>query len=287
MEVDWDAYRVFLALHRAGSIVKAARQLRVDMSTVRRRLATLEEALGAALVQRRRQGVVLTRAGERLLGQALRLEATALEIERQVGDGDRKAEGSVRISAGEAFIARVIAPAAARLRARHPGIRLELAVDNQRVDLVRGDADVALRLMRPTDQSLVGRRVGTLDFGLYASPKYLARAGRPRHEGELSQHMFVGYDASLERTPETQWLLARGAEFVVRANAPLPLYAATAAGAGIAAIATLFARGEPGLERILPSVKLPSREIWLVAHRDLQSVARVRVVREFLASLFA
>jgi DNA-binding transcriptional LysR family regulator len=285
--INWDDYRFFLELERQGAVARAARALGVDMSTVRRRLQALEAGLGARLFQRRREGVVLTPAGQRLAQHVRALEATTVAITRQLGDGDRRLEGTVRLSAGEAFVSRVVAPALGRFLQRHPLIRVELAADNQRVDVVRGEADVALRLSRPTDESLVGKKIATLPFGLYAAPAYLARAGRSRHERDLAGHLFVGYDTSLERTPETQWLLARAARLVVRCNSPLAIYAVAAGGAGIAAVATLFGDREPGLERILPALKLPAREVWLVTHRDLARVARVRALQQFLAELLA
>src|SRR5205823_5015973 len=145
----------------------------------------------------------------------------------------------------------------------------------------------ALRLSRPTDESLVGKRVATLSFGLYAAPSYLQRAGRPRRDRDLAEHTFVGYDASLERTPETQWLLARGARFSVRCNSPLAIYAAAAGGAGIAAAATLFAEREKGLERLMRDAELPTREVWMVVHRELARVARVRAVQQMLGDALA
>jgi DNA-binding transcriptional LysR family regulator len=280
--VDWDDYRVFLGLSREGSIHRAAPRLRMDLSTVRRRLARLEEALGARLFRRRRQGVVLTAAGERLLVKARAIEERAGEIEREIGASDEKAAGTVRLTAGEAFISRLVAPAMGRFRREHPDVRVELYSDNQRVDLARGDADLAIRLRRPTEDALVGKRVMPLEFGLWASKEYLARAGRPRSEDDLRKHEFIAYDASLERTPETQWLIERGLLLVVRANTPLALYAAAASGAGICPAAKIFAHG---LERVLPEVDLPAREVWLVAHREVARLGRVRALHAFVSGL--
>ncbi len=229
--VSWDDYRFFLALDREGSIVKAARRLAVDVSTVRRRLLAIEEGLGARLFQRRREGVVLTLVGERLREHALRIEATTLSIERDLGGNDASLRGAVRLTAGEAFISRLVAPAIHRFRARYPDIRVELLADNQRVDLARGDADVAIRLVRPTDDTLVAKKIATLRFGLYASRAYLKSAPALESDGDLARHSFVAFDASLERTPETQWLLARGLPLLVRTNSPVAI-AATAGGEG-------------------------------------------------------
>jgi DNA-binding transcriptional LysR family regulator len=283
--VSWDDYRFFLALQREGSIVKAARRLTIDVSTVRRRLLSIEESLGARLFQRRREGVVLTVAGERLREHALRIEATTLAIERDLGGNDDSLRGAVRLTAGEAFVSRIVAPAIHLFRARCPDIRVELLADNQRVDLARGEADVAIRLVRPTDDALVAKKVATLAFGLYASRAYLARAPRLESDGDLAHHAFVGFDASLERTPETQWLVERGLPLVIRTNSPVAIAAVAAAGGGIAALASVFAAQEPALVRVLPEVALPNRDVWVVNHRDLHRTARVRALREFVSEL--
>src|SRR5262245_24241458 len=166
---SWDDYRFFLALCRKGSTARAARELRVDPTTVRRRLAAMEEALGARLVHRGAARLALTDAGERLLARAQAVEDTMAAIEREVGAADDKLAGVVRLPAAEAFVSLLVAPALAPFRARHPDIRVELVADNQRLDLARREADLALRLVRPTDESLIARKVATLEFGLYAA----------------------------------------------------------------------------------------------------------------------
>src|SRR5215471_14105056 len=150
--VDWDDYRVFLGLSREGSIHRASQRLHLDLST-----------------GRRRQGVTLTPAGEKLLVEARAIEERASHIEREIGASDEKAAGTVRLTAGEAFISRLVAPAMGEFRRRHPDIRVELLSDNQRVDLARGDADLAIRLRRPTEDALVAKRIMPLEFGLWAS----------------------------------------------------------------------------------------------------------------------
>jgi len=282
---SWDDYRFFLALCRKGSAARAARDLRVDPTTVRRRLAAMEEALGARLAHRGSARLALTEAGERLLARARALEDTMAAIEREVGAADDKLAGAVRFTAGEAFVSLLVAPALPAFRARYPDIRVELVADNQRLDLTRREADLALRLVRPTDDSLVARKVATLEFGVYGATAYLDRTDRPRGEKDLARHAWVGFDASLERTPETRWLLERDVTFAIRANSPVAVYAATAAGNGLAAIASFFAARYPQLERVLPDVALPSRDVWLVTHRDLARSARVRALSEFVRGL--
>jgi DNA-binding transcriptional LysR family regulator len=283
---SWDDYRFFLALCRKGSAARAARDLRVDPTTVRRRLAAMEAAHGARLVHRGGDKLSLTEAGERLLSRARALEDTIAAIEREVGAADDKLAGLVRFTAGDAFVSLLIAPALAAFRARYPDIHVQLVASNQRLDLTRREADLALRLVRPADDSLVARKVATLEFGLYGATAYLDRAGRPRSENDLARHAWVGFDASLERTPETRWLIERDVTFAIRANSPVAVYAATAAGNGLAAIASFLAARYPELERVLPEATLPARDAWLVTHRDLARSAKVRALSEFVRGLF-
>jgi DNA-binding transcriptional LysR family regulator len=282
---NWDDYRIFLALQREGAAGRAARALRLDVSTVRRRLAALEEQLGTRLFHRRREGVALTAAGSRLLEHARRLEAAAGDIEHEVAGADQRLRGTVRLTAGEAFVSLLVAPALGAFRARYPEIRVELRSDNQRLDLTRGEADLAIRLAAPQDDALVGSRAGQLRFGLFASPGYLKARGRPATEAALAGHAFIGFDASLERTPETRWLLERGADLVVRTSSPVAILSAAAAGLGIAAVSTLFAGLQGGLTRVLPRLALPSREIYLITHQELRKSARVRALQGFLSGL--
>lgn len=223
----------------------------------------MEAALGARLVHRGGDKLSLTEAGEKLLSRARALEDTIAAIEREVG-----------------------AAALAAFRARYPDIHVQLVANNQRLDLTRREADLALRLVRPADDSLVARKVATLEFGLYGATAYLDRAGRPRSEKDLSRHAWVGFDASLERTPETRWLIERDVTFAIRANSPVAVYAATVAGNGLAAIASFLAARYPELERVLPEVTLPARDAWLVTHRDLARSAKVRALSEFVRGLW-
>ena len=283
--VSWDDYRLFLALYRSGSIVKAAAAMRIDVTTMRRRLASLEESMEARLVHRRREGTKLTPVGERLVRHVLAIEASTSEIARELAGADQRAQGTVRLSAGEAFMNLLIAPALGSFARRHPRLSVELLVSNQLADLSRGEADTALRLSRPADESLVARKLRTLEFGLFASPGYLEAHGAPASEADLASHRFVGYGAFLEGTPETQWLVERRAPFAMRTTSPLAIYAAADAGVGIAAIARLFAERYPRLRRVLPDAALPSRDLWLVTHRDLVRSAKIRALHGFLTEV--
>ncbi len=177
--LDWDDLRFFLAIARTGSLTAAARELRVTQSTVGRRLASLESSLGARLLHRTPEGYVLTLAGEAILGQAERVEAEALSVERAVGGRDAQLEGIVRVAAVETLASHVLAPCFCALQSRSPEIVIELLADVRQLSLAMREADVAVRLSRFEQHDLIARRIGGLAYGLYASPAYLERHGEP------------------------------------------------------------------------------------------------------------
>lgn len=285
--IVWDDLRILLALHRGRTLAAAGRALGVDATTVGRRLAALEEALGARLFDRTPEGLEPTEAGRRAAALAERTDEGVTALEREVGGFDARVEGSVRLTTGDGLLAGVLIPALPALLARHPGLRLELLAGTRAYDLTRREADIAVRLFRPREPALVAMRLTPIPYGLYAAPAYLARRGSPARASELAAHDLLGFDASLERTPEMRWLLARAPEarFVVRCSTTPALLAACRAGLGIVACATRIADAEPGIARVLPRAKLPTREAWAVYHPDLRGSARIAAVLEWLAEV--
>lgn len=280
----WDDLRVLLALHRAGTLAGAARALRVDATTVGRRLAAAEAALGARLFARTPEGLRPTAAGRRALAHAARAAEAVEALEREVAGVDARVEGVVRLTSGEGVLVHALAPALPALRARHPGLRLELVAATRPLDVARREADVAVRLFRPREPALVAKRVATLRYGLYAAPAYLARAGAPRSVADLAAHEVVAFDEALADTPEMRWLARHvpDAQVVVRSTSIPVILAACRAGAGIAAVAERFAEGDPALVRVLPRAALPAREAWIVVHPDLHRSARIAAVAHWI-----
>jgi DNA-binding transcriptional LysR family regulator len=287
--IPWDDLRVALAVHRGRTLAAAGRMLGVDATTVGRRLTALEGALGARLFDRTPEGFTPTDAGRRAIAIAERTEDGVTDLARAVGGADARIEGTVRLTAGDGMLANVLVPALPVLLARHPGLRLELLAATRAYDLARREADLAVRLFRPREPALVTRRLADLPYGLYASPSYVARRGAPLRVSDLEKHDLLGFDASLERTPEMRWLLDRVPEdrFVARCSTTPVLVAACRAGLGIMACATPIAASEPELVRVLPRAALPAREAWAVYHPDLRSSARVGAVLAWLSETLA
>ncbi|HYG68644.1 MAG TPA: LysR substrate-binding domain-containing protein, partial [Anaeromyxobacteraceae bacterium] len=168
---------------------------------------------------------------------------------------------------------------------RHPNLSVELVAATRALDLLRGDAELAVRLFRPREPGLVARRLGALRYGLYASRSYLEAAGPLRSPAELSAHAVLGFDAALESTPEMRWLARHVApvRWAVRTSSTAVLLAACRAGVGIAPLAARFAASTPELLPVLPEAELPAREAWLVVHPDLRRSARIQATSAWIA----
>lgn len=284
VDFSWDDLRVFLAVQRRGSHGGAARLLGVDPSTIGRRMAALEAALGARVFDRTPAGVRLTAEGATLLSRATRIEEEALALGRELGGADTRVTGTVRLTASDGILHYLVLPALDDLRRTHPALTLDLRPDSRLLDLGRREADVAIRLARPRTPSLVARRCGSLRQGIYASQSYLARRGTPRSAEELRQHDFIGFDASLDDLPQARWLtrLVREPRWTVRATTTTPQVLACLEGAGLTILSTFVAARELRLVPVLPSLHPPDREVWLVVHQDLRKTARVAAVLEWL-----
>jgi DNA-binding transcriptional LysR family regulator len=285
----WDDLRVFLAVHRHGSHKRAAKLLGVDPTTVSRRITALERALGTRLFARTPERLYATAAGLKLVSHAEGMEAAALEAQREIEGADARLEGSVRITATDGLVHYVLVPALAELRHQHRSLSIDLRVDNRVFDLSRREADVAVRLVRPREPALLSRRLGEMHWSLFASATYVARRGTPRNRESLAAHDFVGFDESLDATPQNKWLRRAVARprYVLRATTTTAQVVACAEGLGIALLPLFVAAREPRLERLLPRLVGPSREIFAVTHAASRSNARVAAIVGWLARVLA
>jgi DNA-binding transcriptional LysR family regulator len=276
--LDWGDLRFFAELTRTGSLSATARRLRVDHSTVARRIAALEESLGVRLFDRLPRGYALTAEGERIAERAARLEDDILAIER-LAQGRRGAHaGTVRISAPPVFASHFLAPRLAALRGLHPEIEIELIGESRAASLTRREADLAVRLQRPADSSLVTRKLGGMAYGLYAAQPYAASR-------EPDDWVFLGYDESLDHVPQQRWLkrVAAGRPMVFRTNDLASLYEAARAGMGAAALPCFLAAADGRLARLpAEGADEAMRELWLLVHKDLRRSPRVRAAMDFL-----
>jgi DNA-binding transcriptional LysR family regulator len=284
---DWNDFRYFLAVARSGSLAGAARELGVEHTTVGRRLSALEGELGARLFLRGPDGLVATDAGRGILPLAQEIEARFEAIDRRVSGSDERIDGTVRFSVSEALSGYFVRHFAA-LRERHPGLVVQISSGNHASDLMRGEADLAVRAREVTEPDLLARKVACAGWSLYAAADYVARKGAPAAPEDLRGHDVIGFDDSLANTPGGLWLGAHteGANVVMRGNSIIAAINAAICGMGIGAVPCFLAETEPHLRRLTPRV-LGGRDIYLVVHPDLARVARVRAVMDFVTELFA
>ena len=277
--MDWDDLRYFAELARTGSLSASARALRVDHSTVARRITSLEEALGIRLFDRLPRGYVLTPEGEHVQEHVARLEEDVFALQRTVQGRGSGLSGTVRVSAPPAFASLFLSPRLGLLRERHPDIILELSGSNVSVSLTRREADIALRLARPEGSSLVTRKVATAGYGLFASRAYAC--GREPDALDL-----LGYEESLEHVPQQQWLrrFAKGRPFVFRTSDLVGLHSAVRAGLGAAVLPFFVTGSDPDLVCIHRE-GVPGRDVWLVVHEDIRRSPRVRAVMDVLVEI--
>lgn len=280
--MNWDDLRFVLALSKAGSLARAAKELRVDHTTVGRRIEAVEADLGVRLFTRTTTGYALTAEAEGLMPDIEQVERAVLALERGAHAQHDSLEGSVRITSGETFGACYLAPRLASFGREHPGLSIEVVTGGTILDLARREADVAVRFFRSQHESLVVRRVAELGHALYASEEYLAR--RPLKDmDELREHPILT-TTSGPTVVEAAWVerITRGARPAFVTNMTMALVQAARAGAGIAVLPRYLGDPEPTLRR-LPMPDEPREAIWITVHRDLKHTRRVRVVLDFLS----
>ncbi len=282
---DWDDLKYVLALARHQSTVAAARALDVDPSTVQRRLAELERRVGSPLVQREAAGYRLTELGEELIPHAERVEEAVHALERHLAEARRGDLGVIRLTCPEPLVTRLTRSGFLdRFHSRHPGLRVEFVMSDRELDLLSGDADVALRSGDTDDQQLVGRKVADSIWAVYASRQYLERHGAPRSVDELGDHALIGFDASMSHHRAARWLtrVAPGATFVARNDGILGLVHSAKAGVGIAPLPTALGDAEPDLVKVLGPIPELTRAWRLLTTPELRKTPRVSAFFDFV-----
>ncbi len=283
--LHWDDLRFFLAIARTGSLSAAAKQLHVTQSTVGRRLATMQAALGVRLIRRAEDGFALTAAGEAILDRVERMETEALSVERCIGGHDARLGGIVRVSSSQLVATTLLAPALAALHATAPAILVEALPFGSGEAVARHEADIGLQLRRPTSPDIVIRSLGTIAFGLYASADYIERRGLPGPEDGYAGHQLATLLDDRETSLQAAWLArhVRRGDVVLRADSYETLHSAALAGGGLAVLPRFRADPEKLLRRLPTNANIPSADIWLSVHRENREIARVRMVIDCVA----
>ncbi len=284
-DFDWDHLRYFLAVARSGRLTSAAGQLRQDHTTVSRRLASLEAAVGVPLFERSPQGYRLTEFGLRLLPTAEAMERTALTALDETRGHDPPVSGSVRIGAPDGFGSYFLARRIAQLCRAYPKLTVELVAMPRVFSLSKREADIAIGLARPTEGRLHAMKLTDYRLGLYASPGYLAQAAPTEQVEDLRRHALIGYVEDFIFTPELDYLplVATGLAPQFRSSNLVAQLNAVLSGVGIGILPQFMAAGEPGLVRVLEAQVALTRTFWLVTHSDLHLLPRIRATRDFIA----
>jgi molybdate transport repressor ModE-like protein len=276
---EWSDLRILLALSRAGSMVGAAKTLKVEHTTVGRRMNALEDALGVRLVTRTRAGVTLTDAGRAAVRAAEAMEQAESELTRQLARTGAVPEGNVSVSLTDSLVP-IVTEHLRTLAERYPRLEVSLSTSTAVVQLERGAADLALRFTKPTEPSLVAKKISDLDWSLYGAGEYVTRRGTPAAPDALCGHDLIGFGPEMGTTRAARWYAdtSHGARIVARASSVIAMRGMVAAGLGLGVLPGFVASD---LARCGPP--LFSVPLYAVVHEDLRDEPRVRVVLDHLA----
>ena len=283
---DWALVKSFLAVLEAGSLMGAARTLGAQQPTLSRHIAELEAQLGTPLFERTGRGVLPTAAALAMADAARQMQQGAEQLGRALLRQRDATTGSVRISTSEVAAVWLLPQVLAALHETEPGIQIELVASNGLSNLLRREADIAVRMLRPAQASLVARKLGDVAIIAAAHENYLARAGTPRKPEDLAQHTLIGYDRDdtvLRGFAALGLPLARE-QFALRTDSQVAYGRLVAAGAGIGFVAAYNIAAWPGVRPLLPMLKIPPLPCWLAVHREIRGNRVVRRVYDFLAA---
>ncbi|MGY4225115.1 DNA-binding transcriptional LysR family regulator [Bradyrhizobium sp. USDA 4503] len=283
---DWDLIRSFLAVARAGKLTAGAQQLRIDHSTLSRRIASLETALGTKLFDHSVAGYSLTPQGEQLLERAQLIESSIVSLDQQFTQSSR-VSGAVRIGAPDGFGTTVLAPAIGKLSAAHPELELDIVAIPRVFSLSKREADIAVALSCPPRGRLHGRKLTDFEWGVYAAKSAPELWENVRNPDDFAQLPFISYIEDLIYTPEIEYLaeICKSIEPRIRSSTLVAQWHATAAGAGLCVLPCFIANADERLVRVLPKDVVLMRELWMIVHSDMKDIARIRVTTDFIVDL--
>lgn len=282
---DWTLIRSFLAALDAGSLLSGARALNTSQPTLGRHIAELESQLGLVLFERTGRGLIPTAVALQLEASARAMETASLQLARSVTGSQKRVSGTVRITASQPVACYLLPPLLADMRLALPEIQIELESSNTVSNLLRREADIALRMVRPDQSTLVAKKMGLVRVGAFASTAYLARMGVPRQPHDLFDHELVGYDKVediMRGFRQFNEAITREA-FALRSDDLIVHSQAVRAGLGIGFLADYVMRNDPQVQQVLKDLPLPELPMWLTVHREIRTNVRIRAVFDFLA----
>ncbi len=282
---DWTLVRSFLAALDRGSLLGASRTLKLSQPTIGRHIAELESQLGVALFERTGRGLKPLAMALKLAESARAMEAGAHQLQRSVSGADDAVRGSVRITASQPIACVLLPPLLARMQRVLPDVQIELVSSNEVSNLLRREADIAIRMVSPLQAELVAKRIGRVTLGVYAQRDYLKRAGAPRELSDLMSHPLLGNDRNedIVRGFAAMGFPMSRDQFAFRTDDLMAYWQAVRSGVGIGFVADYLARTDANVVAILPQLKIPPLPVWLAVHREIRTNKRIRAVYDFLA----
>ncbi|CAL4868629.1 hypothetical protein MMA231_02918 [Asticcacaulis sp. MM231] len=284
--LDWTLLRSFLATIDTGSLSAAATHIGTTQPTLSRHIKELEQVIGTPLFRRSVKGLEPTEAALGLVDDAREMGRAAEALALKAQGKAETLSGTVRITASVVVSNLILPPIIAELRRTEPLIQIEIVASDASQNLLRRDADIALRMFDPTQNALIARKLGDTPLGLYASKAYIARKGRPREMLDILDHDVIGFDRldDIIRGYAAMGRVVTRHQFPVRCDDQMVCWHLLLAGAGIGFAQDLLAGAQPDLEKLDIGMRLPALPVWLVMHEEVRSNARIRRVADFLSS---
>ena len=282
---DWSLVRSFLAVLEKGSLLAASRDLQLSQPTIGRHVAELESQLGLVLFDRNGRGLLPTEAAYHLAESARIMQSGADQLARNVLGADLGASGTVRITASQPVSCYVLPPLLAQMRLSLPDVQVELVASNEVSNLLRREADIAVRMVQPQQASIIARRVGKVTLRACAHQDYLRRRGVPRQPSDLLAHDLIGGDRNDDTLKgfAAQGLVVGREQFAFRADDLIVVWQAVRAGLGVGFVSEYLIRSDPAVIPVLPKLKIEPLPVWLAVHKEIRTSKRIRAVYDFLA----
>jgi DNA-binding transcriptional LysR family regulator len=289
VKFDWNRARAFLVTAEEGSLSAAARALGMAQPTLGRQVNALEDELGVVLFERVGRGLTLTPSGLELLDHVRAMGNAANRISLSAAGQSQSIEGTICISASEIYAAFLLPPIIIKLRELEPGIDIEIVASHATSDLRRREADIAIRNFRPTEPDLVAKKIRDVPARLYATPNYIERIGNPKLPVDLEQADFISIDSAgaLRNGLNAIGFNLTQRNFPIMTENYLVMWELVKHGLGIGILDGNIGDAEPLVERVLPDLEPLMFPIWLVAHRELNTSRRIRMVFDLLAAELA
>lgn len=287
--MDWNLIRTFLAVVDQGSLSGGSEQLGISQPTVGRHINELESSLDLTLFVRGRSGMALSEAGLRLIDDARAMSREAEQFALKAAGSTNTIKGTIRITASEIVSAYILPTILCDLRTAEPDIEIELVANNGADNLLSRDADIAIRMFRPTQNDLITRKVNDMPVAAHASRKYMDVFGCPKSPADLAKHRLIGYDRDelILRSMAALGMPGSRDMFAFRTDNQLVYWQLLKAGAGIGFCANHLAAQIGDVEPILPELAIPALPMWLTSHQELRTNLRIRRCMDFLGEALA